>query len=142
MSWSGATLSTTTSIAKIESEVNNLTSTNWNDKIALAKELIGDRLEVILTNRGYKVDELDSEVLLDIISNPTVFNISSDYLVLSLTFEDLSQGSDGLYKSKAEKYLAYFEQKFDEDIRRITLDTDLDDTTDTTRMDWQGKLER
>ena len=140
--WSAAVLSTSTSIAKIESELNNLTVTNWDNAIAFAKELIGDKLEVLLTDRGYSVDEANSEVLLDVIANPTVFNLTSDYLVLSKVFEDLSQGTDGLYKSKSEKYAALYERKFVEDVKRMNFDTNFDDVVDEYRVNWQGKLSR
>lgn len=140
--WSTAVLSTSTTIAKIETEINSLTSTNWDNKIALAKEIIGDKLEVILTERGIRVDEADSKILLDVIANPTVFNLSSDYLTLHMIYDDLSQGQDGLYLVKSEKYNAYFERKFSEDLKRMNLDLDNDGTTDEYRVSWTGKLTR
>jgi len=139
--WINAILSTTTSLAKYESEINDLTSGTWANAIALAKEILGDKLEIILTNRGYSVDE-DEAALLDIIENPTVFNMTSDYLTLALIYEDLSQGMEGLYKYKSEKYYTKFEKKFDEDVRRLNLDTNVDGTVDSYRMDWEGKFER
>ena len=140
--WADATLSDSDSIAKFESEINSLTSTNWENSIAIAKELIGDKLEVILINQGYSVDEADGEVLLDIIANPTVFNLSSDYFVLYLIYGDLSQGAEGLYMMKSDKYLQLFKQKFEEDIKRMNLDTDMDDTVDIYRVNWQGGWSR
>ena len=140
--WSSATLSTSTSIAKIESEINDLTATNWDSKIEIAKELIGDKLEVILTERGIVVDEADSKVLLNVIANPTVFNLTSDYMTLHLIYDDLSQGQEGLYRQKTEKYNAYFERKFNEDVKRMNLDFDNDGNTDAYRVRWTGKLTR
>ena len=140
--WADAVLSTTASIAKIESEINDLTATNWDNKIATAKELIGDKLEVILTERGVNVDEESGDVLLDTIANPTVYNLSSDYMTLHLIFDDLSQGQEGLYMGKSEKYNAYFERKFSEDVKRMNLDLDNDGTTDVFRVSWTGKLSR
>ena len=141
--WADAVLSTTASLAKIESEINSLTDTSWTNAIALAKELIGDKLELILMNRGINVDESDSEVLLDVILNPTVFNLSSDYLSLSLGFDDMSLGDGDLYEYKSLKFKKKFEMKFNDDIRRITLDRNLDDTADTYRINWdQGELTR
>jgi len=140
--WDSATLSTSTSIAKIETEINSLTATNWEDKILMAKELIGDKLEVILTERGISVDESDSDVLLDVIANPTVFNLTSDYMTLHLIYDDLSQGEVGLYMSKSEKYFAYYENKFTEDLKRMNLDLDNDGTTDVYRVNWTGKFTR
>ena len=140
--WADAILSDAASIEKFEGEINSLTSTNWDNAIAIAKELIGDKLEVILINQGIAVDEAGGEILLDVIANPTVFNISSDYFVLYLIYEDLSQGSDGLYMMKAEKYIELYQQKFNEDIKRMNLDIDLDDTTDIYRVNWQGGWSR
>ena len=140
--WITAVLSTSTSIAKIESEINSLTSTNWDNKIAIAKELIGDRLEVILNERGVRVDEAGGEVLLDVIANPTVFNLTSDYMTLHLIYDDLSQGQEGLYMQKLQKYNAYFERKFNEDVKRMNLDLDNDGNTDEYRVSWTGKLTR
>ncbi|MBT7470198.1 MAG: hypothetical protein HN692_07335 [Candidatus Cloacimonetes bacterium] len=140
--WSTAELSTTTSIVKFESEINDLTATNWNNQIAIAKELLGDRLEVVLTERGISVDEAESEVLLNVIANPTVFNLTSDYLTLSLIYDDLSQGMEGLYLSKSEKYKALSKMKFNEDLKRMNLDTNDDDIVDNYRVNWQGKLSR
>jgi len=140
--WGAAILSSTTTIAEIETEVNTLTATNWNNAIALGKELIGDKLELLLTSKGIKVDESGGEVLLDVILNPTVFNRSSDYLVLSSIYEDLSQGMDGLYKIKAEKYDAKFTLKFAEDLERMNLDTNLDSAADIYRFSAVGELSR
>ena len=43
--WSATALSTATTIAKIESEVNDLTSSDWSNAKATAKTMIGSRLE-------------------------------------------------------------------------------------------------
>jgi len=139
--WSDATLTTSESLEKYESEINNLTSENWDNAIAIAKEIIGDKLEVVLMERGVSVDE-ESQELLDVIANPEVFNMSSDYLTLSLIFDDLSQGADGLYKDKAMKYYQKFELKFAEDIKRMHLDLDLDDNIDIYRTNWKNRLVR
>jgi hypothetical protein len=135
--WSDATLTTSESLEKYESEINNLTSENWDNAIAIAKEIIGDKLEVVLMERGVSVDE-ESQELLDVIANPEVFNMSSDYLTLSLIFDDLSQGADGLYKDKAMKYYQKFELKFAEDIKRMLLD----DTIGIYRTNWKNRLVR
>ena len=37
MSWATAELSTATSLAKHETEINDLTSSDWSDKISIAK---------------------------------------------------------------------------------------------------------
>jgi len=142
MTWSEAVLATTTSIAKIETEINDLTNATWDDILDQAKELIGDKLEVILSGLGVKVDEADGKVLLDVIHNPDAFDLSCNYLGLSLIFEELAQGADGLYQLKQERYYAKFEVKFAEDIKRMNFDYDADGTVDAYRVNTSGRLVR
>jgi len=71
MSWSTAVLSTRTSVEKIEMELGSdsiLTDAQVNNKIALAKTLIGNSTELYLTmEKEITVDESASEVLLPIL---------------------------------------------------------------------------
>jgi len=127
--WEDATLSSSTTLAQVESEINSLTSSDWSAKIALAKEEIGDRLEVYLKGRYYDeyIDFEDDEDIKDLVSNPTVFNRSSDYYTLYLIYEDLAQGkSEGAYYTKKVEYKQRFEDKINIDLQRISISTDLD----------------
>jgi len=138
MSWSTAVLSTRTSVEKIEMELGSdsiLTDAQVNNKIALAKTLIGNSTELYLTmEKEITVDESASEVLLNVIANPTVLSTASDYLVCSLIYEELSDGDDrSLYYVKAEKYHAYFETQFESAKMRFNIDRDLDGDIDIYR---------
>lgn len=142
--WSATDLSTSASIAKIEEEINDLTSSNWDNKIATAKTMIGRRLENALADRGIEVNEKDSEVLLDVIVDPDVtFGLSSDFLTLHLIYNDLSMsGSPGSYEDKAKYYRDIWQEQMAEDIQAMNLDPNLDDTTDSYRTDWKQRLQR
>ena len=144
MAWADKTLSDSTSLAKIESEINELTSTNWDNKIATAKSMIGSRLENLITARGVNVNEKDGEILLDTVVDPDdIFALSSDFLVLHLIFKDLStSGTSGNYEDKSKYYKMMFDEQFAVDIQRMNLDWNLDDTTDTYRTNWIQRLQR
>jgi len=136
--WSDATLSTTASIAKLETEINSLTSDNWADKITIAKEIIADFLEVALKSRHYDdyIDFDAGEDIKDLVSNPTVFNLSSDYLVLHLIYDDLAQGkNESAYWVKKEEYYKKYKIKIEEDLWRIEISTDLDSDTELYMQD-------
>jgi hypothetical protein len=141
--WNDAVLSTSDSIARFEDNINSLTPSDWDDKISVAKQLIGDYIELELTQRGIRVDEAEGDVLLDVIANPTIFSTSSDYLTLSLIFEDLSKGAEeGMRVVKAKYYFDKYKNKINDDMRRINLDTNLDGEADIRRVNWQGMLSR
>ncbi len=144
MAWADETLSDSTSIAKIESEINNLTSGNWDDKIAVAKVIIGSKIENTLSDRSISVDEDNGEVLLDVVVNPDdIFGLCSDYLTLHLIYNDLGSGGvNELYEGKKVYYWHKYEEQFGVDVRRMQLDTNLDDSTDYYRTNWIQKLER
>ena len=148
MAWSDVEITNDTELQKIESEILDLSPTgSWGDKntgkISLAIEILGDMLEIELTNRGLTVDESSDEVLLDIIHNPEVFNLSCAYLTLYLIYDDLSNGGqDEGYAIKAKKYKQKFEQQFKKDYKRINLDIDLDNKTDIYRTDWKRYIIR
>jgi len=142
--WSATALSTADSLAKIESEVNDLTSSDWSNAIATAKTMIGSKLENTLSERGIGVDEVNGDELLDIIVDPNViFGLSSDFLTLHLIYNDLADGNkDGSYYEKSVFYRAMFEEQFAVDIKRIKLDINLDDITDVYRTNWHQRLTR
>jgi len=78
------------------------------------------------------VDYDSGEILLDVINNPTVFGITSDYLTLALIYEDLSQGNyETLYGQKSKIYYSKYDQKYQQDVNRIDYDLNLDNTVDS-----------
>ena len=142
--WSATALSTATTIAKIESEVNDLTSSDWSNAIATAKTMIGSRLENLLSQRGIGVNEVDGEELLDcVVDADTIFGLCSDFLTLHLIYNDLADGNnESSYHEKSVFYRAMFEEQLDVDIKRIKLDPNLDDTTDIYRSNWRQRFTR
>ncbi len=107
--WDEATLSTSTTISVFESEVNNLSQTNWDTKITIAKTIIGNRL-------------LEQIETLDDVENPAVFNIASDYLILHLIFEDITKASmKELAKSKSKFYWGKYESEMIGSLKRMNL---------------------
>jgi len=147
MSWSTTALSTRASVKKIESEFSStsfVADTQIDDKIALAKSIIGNSTELYLTvEKKITVDEADGEILLDTIANPSVLALASDYLVASLLLEDISGGDDrSLSFIKSERdYQAYLVQ-YESAKDRFNLDHDLDGTADTYRDSHVGMLVR
>ena len=144
MAWADKTLSTSASLAKIESEINDLTSSDWSDKISTAKTMIGARLENALSERRITVDEQGGDILLDVIVDPDVtFGLASDFQTLFLIYNDLGFGSgDDKYEEKKKFYSDMFEQQFAEDEKRMKFDLNLDDTTDVYRTNWNQRLQR
>ncbi len=109
-------------------------SANWLDKIAMAKKIIGRKLENQLSAQGYNVDESNGKVLLDIIVNPELFDICSDYLTLHLIYTDLANAMGReMYWTKAEFYHRVFKDHFDVAAKAINLDTTLDGKVDRYR---------
>jgi hypothetical protein len=116
---------------------------SWADKITLAKTQLGHAIETALTERGYSVDEANSKVLLDVITNPETFNIASDYLTLHLIYFDLSNGGfNELFESKAKLYEAKYNKELSACMRRLNLDPSLSGTTSTYRAELVGYLSR
>ncbi len=109
-------------------------SANWLDKIAMAKKIIGRRLENQLSSQGYTVDEGSGKVLLDIVVNPELFDICSDYLTLHLIYTDLANAMGReMYWTKAEFYHRVYKDHFDVAAKALNLDTTLDGSVDRYR---------
>jgi hypothetical protein len=145
--WADTTLSTRDSVKRIESEMAStdfITNEQLTDKIALAKILIGDMLELYLTDElNLVADEADDEVLLDFINNPSVFGLASDYLVNSKQFEDISLNSlNEVVANKSTRYYNMFIQQLESAKKRINLDTDQDGDVDEYRASHVGYLIR
>ncbi len=103
----------------------------WIDKIALAKDILGADIEIRLLQDGKSVDYAEGEVLLDIIANPTIYGLCSDFKILELIYTDLSHGDeDSVYWRKAEIYLTKYTNELVKANQRVNFDNDLDGTTD------------
>lgn len=131
--WAATTFSTAASIAKLETEINTLTSSDWSDKIDLAKTMMGNDIQNVLVNRGMSnwTDFESGEVLLDIITNKSIFDIVSDFKTLQLVYMDLSQGDeDSVYGSKKAMYEEEYQKAFNTAMKYVDLDLDQDGETD------------
>lgn len=116
---------------------------SWQEKIDLAKDLLGHRIETKLTEYGISVDEDSGEVLLDTLMNPTTFDVASDYLALSLIYLDLlSGGFNELFQSKYELYNNLYERELAEGMKRMNLDPALSGTTSEYRVEILGRVSR
>lgn len=117
---------------------------NWNDKIAIAKQVLGFDLEKKLTDQGIKVDESTGQVLLNVINNPQTFALCSDYKVIQLIYQDLSETSLNaeLYAKKAEHYERLYRDELYKAWLRVNLDTSLTGTVNEYRSNMIGELER
>jgi hypothetical protein len=143
MAWNDVTLSTSQSISRIEGEVASLLDPA--DKIALADKLIRRQVENLLASREYRVDESAGQSLLDLVGDPMVFDLASDYLVLHLIYSDLAvtMGRE-MHQSKAEFYHRQFETQFNAAVRAIRLDPNRDGHSEPFRADLftVGKMTR
>ena len=110
------------------------TAAGWLDKIALARTMLERRLENALTNRGVRVSEAAGQVLLDVVANPRVFALASDYLTLHLIYTDLAadMGKE-LWFRKAEWYQRQFDANFTAALRQVNLDINVDGAPDAYR---------
>ena len=147
MSWSTTALSTRASVKLIESEFSSesfVSDSQIDDKITLAKLIIGNSTELYLTvEKQITVDEADGDVLLDTIANPSVLALASDYLVASLLSQDLSGGDErSLTYIKAEKAYADYIVQYESAKDRFNIDIDGDGETDIYRDSHAGMLVR
>jgi hypothetical protein len=116
---------------------------SWQDKIGLAKEIIGHRIETKLVEYGVAVDEAGGEVLLDTLTNAQTFDIASDYLTLSLIYLDLQAGGfNELFQNKHELYSARYEAELAEAFSRMNLDPSLSGSTTDYRVEILGRVTR
>ena len=96
----------------------------WQDKINLAKKMLGFDLENILVARQITVDEASGEVLLDVIQNPETLLIACDYKALALIYRDLSNaGFNELFSVKAKQYAALYIEELANAQKRMNIGT-------------------
>lgn len=101
MAWADVTLSTTTSIARHESNVNKLTSDSWQYKIDLAKQQIGNDLMIQFRSQNI----VDQYSPLEYITNTSQLVLPCDYLTLALIYSQLNyQGLNQIYSRKQDWY--------------------------------------
>ena len=84
---------------------DSIIQTSWQNKIAIAKTIIGNEIKKQLAQLGYRDSNVNSGEVLDYLSNTDALNLSSDYLTLKLIYMDLyaTQLTEA-YKQKADYY--------------------------------------
>jgi len=111
------TLTAGTSLVWVDIDLQN----NWDNKIDLAKEMIGNRLTVMINQRwlNYNLD-------LDDIENPEVLNLASDYKVLELIYLDMlgKNGSD-----RFEKKMLDYRERYEKEMANALAMLDFGNTT-------------
>lgn len=137
------TIKTVTSTGDFTGWVEANTDLSWQDKIDMAIDMLGHDLEIVLSERGISVDESNSEVLLDVITNPETFLFACDYLSLYLIYLDLSLGGfNELFEKKRDLYKQLYEIELASGIKRVNLDTSLSGTTTEYRAGFIGYVSR
>lgn len=115
MAWNDTVLSTTSSIARHQYNVNSLCTigTDWNDKIAIAHQKLGNDLI------GRMYNNLDS---LDDIQNTDTLELAEDYMTLALIYTELSaNGLNEVFMSKRDWYWRMYSLELSQSIPRIKL---------------------
>ena len=133
--WANTTLSTASTLEAVESLSSKLMTTDQTAaKITRAKKLLKRQIEAWIAGKGITVDESDSEILIDVIANPEIFDVTSDYLTLFLLYQDLYfNNSEGLYMAKRDYYETEWEDAYILAQSGINWDYDQDGTVDDYR---------
>jgi hypothetical protein len=97
----------------------------WDDKITLAKSIIGTDLRLLLINNnllGYIDDDTDE--ILDDIYNPTTLGMASDFKALELIYSDLARGEEAnsLYMQKSRAYKKRYDEYFPKLVQNLVID--------------------
>lgn len=117
-SWNDTVLSTSSSIERIEKGVSTLLSSSLtftNNKIALAKDLLKARIQSELKagNYDYLVDYENGKQLIDLIANPEIFALASDYYTCALIYADVAtSNSSGAYVAKSANFMQEYDVQF------------------------------
>jgi len=117
---------------------------NWDDKIAIAKDIIRYDIERLLTEHKVWVDEESGQKLIDVIANPETYALASDYKTIQLIYEDMAETSLSaeLYLKKANSYKLKYIAELNNAWQRSNLDPFLTGKAGIYRADLMGELER
>jgi len=108
---------------------------SWKDKILRAKAKIKTRLMNHMKTDFGNLSISPAEAL-EYINNLEIFDIASDYLTLSLCYDDLCKGNaNSQYSEKADKYAEMYYNEVQENLRLVALDLDGDGVTDINNYD-------
>ena len=108
-------MSTTESILRYQTQINRLqpSGSDWQYKIDLAKSKLGNDL---ISRMGNNLDSLDT------ISNTDTLQWASDYLTLSLIYQQLSySGLNQIYEDKRNYYFRQYSHQLQQAIPRLII---------------------
>ena len=103
----------------------------YNNKINIAKEMLGDDLSELLINNGLlNYIDIDADDILDCIYVPADLGLTSDLLTLSLIYRDKARGAedDSLFWQKSKNYYHEYEESLRKKTRLLVIDTAQDGT--------------
>lgn len=116
---------------------------SWQDKIDLAKEMLGNDITTKLKEYGLYVDYEAGEVLIDLLTNPETFLVACDYLTLSLIYQDLlSGGFNELFVQKYQIYSQRYQDELAKGLRRMDIASTPSGTTTDYQIEIMGRLSR
>ena len=116
---------------------------SWQEKIDLAKEMLGNDITTKLKEYGLTVDYEDGEVLIDLLTNPETFLVACDYLTLSLIYQDLlSGGFNELFVQKYQIYSQRYQDELAKGLRRMDIASTPSGTTTDYQIEILGRLSR
>ena len=119
-------INTGTSTGTISIYANSI----WDDKIALAKSIMGTDVSLLLNNNNLRQYLDDDDNVLDSIYNPTVLGLASDFKTLELIYKDLARGAElpSLYWSKGKAYEKSYKEYLQKQVKMLTIDVSQDGT--------------
>lgn len=116
---------------------------SWQEKIDLAKEMLGNDITTKLKEYGLYVDYEAGEVLIDLLTNPTTFLVACDYLTLSLIYQDLlSGGFNELFVQKYQIYSQRYQDELTKGLKRMDIASTPSGTTTDYQIEILGRLSR
>lgn len=116
---------------------------SWQEKIDLAKEMLGNDITTKLKEYGLYVDYEAGEVLIDLLTNPETFLVACDYLTLSLIYQDLlSGGFNELFVQKYQIYSQRYQDELAKGLKRMDIASTPSGTTTDYQIEVLGRLSR
>jgi len=112
---------------------------SWADKIGLAKDVLKRRITMALIDSGRAVSRGAGQDYIDLVADPAHFAQASDYLCLSMIYQELANmGSHELHFAKASYYDGQYERAFALAIRTVDISNALTGTADEydTPVSW------
>ena len=114
--------------------INTFEIYSWSNKIEIAKQEIEREIKIIL-NRKFDQNDYDED-LINMINNAEDFGLTSDYLTLSMIYQDIMISSDSsdIYSKKSDLYFKKYKNALAQNLEMVDIDTNFDDTTDVENV--------